>query len=132
MSKTKRRVWIIVCVILLLATGIGLKFLMAVQDYKSTISEIDIKSINLEEVEDGRYIGYYDASFVKAEVSVDIKDHRITDITLLQHVNGRGGPAEAIIPEVIKSQSLQVDAVSGATSSSKVILKAIEIAIQGE
>ncbi len=37
-----------------------------------------------------------------------------------------GQPAEAIIEDVVEDQSLDVDSVSGATYSSRVILKAIE------
>ena len=49
---------------------------------------------------------------------------------LLEHQTGLGGKAEAIIDQVIQNQSLEVDAVSGATTSSKTILKAIENALQ--
>jgi len=45
---------------------------------------------------------------------------------IIEHFNGRGEKAEAIIPRVIEAQSLDVDVVSGATGSSKAILKAIE------
>ena len=37
--------------------------------------------------------------------------------------------AEGIIDEVIAAQTLQVDTVSGATRSSKAILKAVELAL---
>jgi uncharacterized protein with FMN-binding domain len=47
----------------------------------------------------------------------------------VKHVNGQGKPAEVITEKVIETQSLQVDVVSGATYSSKVILKAIENAL---
>ena len=64
-----------------------------------------------------------------AKVSVTVKDNKITDITLLNHKNERGKPAEVIPEKVLKAQSLQVDTISGATNSSKVILKAIENAL---
>jgi uncharacterized protein with FMN-binding domain len=44
-------------------------------------------------------------------------------------VNGKGKPAEVIPQKVMDAQSLQVDTISGVTSSSKVILKAIEKAL---
>jgi uncharacterized protein with FMN-binding domain len=40
-----------------------------------------------------------------------------------------GRPAEAITERVVAAQTTQVDAVSGATGSSRVILKAIENAV---
>ncbi|HMM69302.1 FMN-binding protein [Gudongella oleilytica] len=63
---------------------------------------------------------------VSATVEVIIEGGRIEDIRLLDHGNGMEQPAEAIIEDVVEDQSLDVDSVSGATYSSRVILKAIE------
>ncbi len=57
-----------------------------------------------------------------------MKDHHITDIKL-DHRHGQGEAAEVITDHVIEAQSLQADTISGVTSSSKVILKAIENAL---
>jgi uncharacterized protein with FMN-binding domain len=43
-----------------------------------------------------------------------------------------GKKAEAIVPAIIEAQNLTVDVVSGATGSSKAILKAVENALVGE
>ncbi len=61
-------------------------------------------------------------------IEVTVKDHRITE-TKLDHRHGQGEAAEVITDHVIEVQSLQVDTISGITSSSKVILKAIEKAL---
>lgn len=50
-------------------------------------------------------------------------------IDLVKHNHGKGASAEIITDKVTEAQSLDVDIVSGATSSSKVILKAIEDAL---
>ena len=49
---------------------------------------------------------------------------------ILQHDNGLESTAESIIHDAVKEQSLSIDAVSGATVSSKCILKAVENAIE--
>ncbi|MGB7604120.1 MAG: FMN-binding protein [Lutisporaceae bacterium] len=90
----------------------------------SEISEVDLTAL-----EDGDYIGSYSAFPVSAEVRVTIKNHTIKEIELLKHNNGQGQGAEIIPEMVIEAQSLNVDTVSGATYSSKVILKAIQDAI---
>ncbi|WP_367270567.1 FMN-binding protein [uncultured Clostridium sp.] len=61
-----------------------------------------------------------------------VNNNKIEDIELLNHKNERGKPAEIIVNEVIKEQKITVDTVSGATNSSKVILKAIENALEGK
>ncbi|HOZ73435.1 MAG TPA: FMN-binding protein [Spirochaetales bacterium] len=78
---------------------------------------------------DGAYRGYYDGGIVKAEVEATLAGGSLTAVTILRHDCGKGRPAEAIVDEVVAAQSLDVDVVAGATYSSKVILKAIEIAL---
>jgi len=131
MSKTKKRILIVVCLLVFIVFAIGIKFFNAIEDYPNEIAAISIENIDLEGISDGRYIGECATSIVKAEVTVDVKEHKITAIVLTKHVHGQGEPAEAIIPEVIAAQSVQVDAITGATISSKVILKAIESALNG-
>ena len=121
----------IIGIVLVIGLGIGAKFLLDVNAYQEKIAAMEIQDVDMSSVPDGTYEGSYDADLIKVKVAVEVKDHSITNIELLRHENGKGGPAEAVIPEVIETQSLQVDAVSGATNSSKVILKSIEIAIEG-
>ncbi|NTW71318.1 MAG: FMN-binding protein [Eubacteriaceae bacterium] len=94
------------------------------------IDAIVIKDINLSEVADGTYMGDHSVLPVIVEAKVTVKDHRITEIILTKHINGQGKPAEILPGKVVESQSLKVDTVTGATSSSKVILKAIQNALE--
>lgn len=91
---------------------------------------IKIESVDLNNVRDGSYTGEFEASPVKAIVKVDVANHKITAIKIEKHENGLGQKAEKITDDIIKAQSLDVDVVSGATHSSKVILKAVEIALE--
>ena len=82
-------------------------------------------------LKDGTYEGSYRGGPNKASVQVTIKDSNIVNIEILQHQTWRGGIAEAtIIERVIASQSTKVDAVSGATNSSRVIMNAVQKAIE--
>jgi uncharacterized protein with FMN-binding domain len=85
--------------------------------------------INLQNIADGTYNGSYIAKPIEVEVAVSVKNNVITDIKILKHSNGRGKDAESITDIVIKEQSLLVEVISGATASSKSILKAIENAL---
>jgi uncharacterized protein with FMN-binding domain len=96
------------------------------------LDKIEINDINLGEIEDGQYIGEYTTTLVAAKVAVKVKDHKVVSIDILEHRNGRGQKAESIVDSVIRQQSLKLDVISGATGSSKVILKAIENALSKE
>lgn len=82
---------------------------------------------------DGVYTGGYDGGLVKATVAVTLNAGRIDAIKILSHDCGPvGKKGEAVVDRVVEKQTLAVDVVSGATGSSMVLLKAIEIAISGE
>ncbi len=87
---------------------------------------------NLTEIDDGIYQGECENGLVFAKLEVEVQNHEIVDVRILKHRNGLGSDAEAIVDSVISGQSIEVDAVSGATMSSKTILKAIEEALSNQ
>ncbi|EMS73218.1 FMN-binding protein [Ruminiclostridium cellobioparum] len=110
----------------------GLRYYMQLQEYKKRIEGIVISRVDLSNVRDGSYRGSFDAIFVGAEVVVQVKNHTIERIDLVKHKNERGAKAEAIVDKIISEQSVTVDVISGATNSSKVILKAVENALESQ
>src|SRR5476649_1830039 len=117
---------------LCVAAGVfwGINYFIDLKKYKNSIKSISINTIDLSKISDGTYSGSYDAIRIEADVSVTVTDHQITDIKLLHHKNERCQKAEIIPQNVLAAQSLEVDTVSVATNSSKVILKAIENALE--
>ncbi len=128
MKKKRIGVYIVVVAIVILA-GIGIAMASTLGNYKKQVEAIHITGVDLTEVQDGTYDGSCETLMVSADVRVTVKDHQITDIELVRHNNGKGAPAEVIPQKIIEAQSLEVDIVSGATDSSKVILKATENAL---
>lgn len=130
MGNIKKLVIAVVCLVVLGGAAYGIKYLSEVKRYKDIIKGISVAKVDLSKVKDGDYTGKFDAIMIEAKVNVKVEDHRIADIKLVEHKNERGKRAEVIPQRVVKAQSLQVDTVSGATNSSKVILKAIENALK--
>jgi uncharacterized protein with FMN-binding domain len=129
-KRTKVTLWVIgiivvVCIIL------GVVAFRQIEKNLEELSTLSIGRVDLASVRDGTYEGGYKVFPVTVRVRVTVEDHRISDIQILEHIQGQGKSAEAITGEVIRKQSLQVDIISGATYSSKVILKAIEAALTG-
>lgn len=83
--------------------------------------DFDFSGVDLSTIEDGSYIGSEDATIVKATVEVTVKDHVITNVKILAHECGQGKPAEVIVNDMVKNNSIEVDAISGATYSSNII-----------
>jgi uncharacterized protein with FMN-binding domain len=113
-------------------TALGAIFaVMALTACGSVIRARDlvIADIDFAEVRTGVYVGSMKARIDTAKVEVRVDAGRVESIRILEHVHGPGYGAEAIAERVVAAQSLMVDAVSGATASSKTILKAIEFAL---
>lgn len=98
--------------------------------YYMALPNLTVTTPNLSEIKDGSYQGEYDGHFVYVKTTVVVKNHQITEIILNEHNHQRGITAEVIPDIIIRAQSLDVDAVSGATQSSNVIRKAVENALK--
>ncbi len=121
-----------IVVVVFLCFGIAVYFTIKSESNKS-INSIQISNIDLSSVDNGSYLGECTSGPCYAKVKVNVKNQKIDKISILEHKNGMGSKAESIVDDVINKQSLKVDTVSGATISSKVILKSIENAIiEGE
>ncbi len=94
------------------------------------IDQLKIEDVKVSAIKDGEYQASQSNFPVTAKVSVSVKDGRITGIKLLAHQHGKDRGADAILERVLAKQSLMVDAISGASYSSKVVLKAIESALK--
>ncbi|MBU0997258.1 MAG: FMN-binding protein [Firmicutes bacterium] len=128
MSK-KLRIWITVLSALIIFVSIGVIVVSNIQNNLDDLVQTELEELDLTSIPDGTYYGEYTAFPVSVEVSVHVSMHEIVSIQILQHDNGQGSPAEAIVETVIDHQSIQVDAIAGATYSSFCILLAIQDAL---
>jgi uncharacterized protein with FMN-binding domain len=112
---------------------IGVLSLCLVVSCAINLAAIQAEMPDLRQKPDGTYRGEYalPKTPVKVILEVRMESARITGIELIKHFcSPIGKKAEKITARIIEKQSLQVDAVSGATGSSKAILKAVEAALK--
>jgi len=128
--KKKHIVLIILGVVIIGIAVTAFVVISNVQKNMEALKTMDITDVDLSAAKDGVYEGSYSAFPVSAKVRVTIKDRRIESIELTEHRHGKGGAAEAIPGKVVDAQSLEVDAISGATASSQVIKLAIRDALE--
>lgn len=124
MSRAKR---ILIAALIIFMIFAGIVVVYAINN-RPEIQHINLTNANL--TKDGTYVGECDNKLIKAIVKVKVEKGRIANIEILEHDNGLGSKAEAIINDVMREQSLNVNVISGATYSSSTILKAIENALQ--
>lgn len=127
----KKIVMILIMLFLLLALIFGTAYIDRVGEYKRAVKETTIEEVNILDIPDRVYIGEYDVNFIYAKVEVDVSGGKIIDVRILEHRQERGKAAEAVANEIVDEQRIDVDTVSGATNSSIVIKKAVEVALKG-
>ena len=134
MGKIKRRKIVLILTALVIITGgiIAFNYLRDVKAYQETVGSMTFTEIDLSKIPNGIYEGECDVSYIYAKVKVTIKDNKINHIQLIEHKNQRGASAVSIIDTILEEQKIDVDTVSGATNSSKVIKKAVENALKGK
>ena len=120
---------------LLTAIGIVIVILiigfMLVTNGLSEGANVILRGIDLSATHDGSYTGVYEFKRWSNTLVVHVKDHRITSIVIESDVAAAGitNCSGEIFRRVIEAQDTRVDAVSGATITSKAYLKAIEDAV---
>ena len=119
-------IFVAVLAVLVAAGAIAFKMMSA---GLADLAAMEIEDVDLSVVEDGVYEGSYARLPVSATVRVTVADHAIAAVEIVEHVNGQGLAGEAVVADVIAANSIAVDAVAGATYSSKVILLAIGNAV---
>jgi len=89
--------------------------------------ELDINSVDLTQVDDGVYTGEYENGRFSCEVEATVKDHKITDIKLINYGNeGQETVVKEVLDNVVSSQKVDIDTLSGATATNNSVLKAVE------
>lgn len=126
----KKVMAIILIIVFLIVIGGVIAFNIMSKKSENELAEAVITDVDLSKIPDGSYSGSSSIFPVYVQVEVDVENHKLIDIKIIKHDNGKGAKAEVLTQEVIKAQSLNVDAISGATTSSKAILKAIENALR--
>jgi uncharacterized protein with FMN-binding domain len=91
------------------------------------VRHLDIKDVDVSSMQDGEYTGSFSYCGFEYAVATIIKNHKIDDIRMLRNRDSRHAKrAQAVLSEIIRRQTPNVDAVSGATTTSKAIMKAVE------
>ena len=139
MVKTKKKLsakakTITICAICAaaIALTVGVNYLVAYRSYLRDVSAIQVQRVDLATIDDGEYFGDADVGFISARVRVVVENHTIAELELLEHVHDRGEAANVLPGRMLEEQRIDVDAVSGATRSSRVIQEAVFNALTGE
>jgi uncharacterized protein with FMN-binding domain len=106
---------------------------MSISDEVERIKSMDISHVDPSTVPDGEYTGEFPfRQRYLYRVKVTVKSGRIADIEVLENgtENQYAEKGLGVIPRILREQSPEVDAVSGATVTSKSLMKCVEKALK--
>ena len=94
------------------------------------VRSMPINHVDLSQVKDGEYSGEYTYGGFSYEVKVMVADHHMKDIVLTRNrTTKQAKMAEGVVKTILDQQKNDVDVVSGATTTSKALLKCVENAL---
>lgn len=93
------------------------------------LAQESVPAVDPASVPDGVYPGYYESFPVKVRLEVEVEGGSIAAVRILEHVNGQGKPAESLAAKAVLENRIDLEAVSGATYSSKAIMLAMARAL---
>ena len=108
---------------------VGMFFAMGAK-MKKQLEAFDKTPVELSKVQDGVYTGSSNTELVKAEVQVTIQNGELKCIEILKHECGLGSKANVIVDHMVAQNTVEVDAISGATMSSEVLKDAVRNALR--
>ena len=126
MKKVIKIVTVLLSIVLIGVIGFKVWSTKIVKEAK----ELEDVSIDVSKLEDGTYEGHSELGPVIVDVKVTVEKGKITEIEIVNHQNGLGQSANVIVDEMVDKNTYYVDAVSGATVSSEVIINAVNDALQ--
>lgn len=141
-NRKKIRIWQIIVIILIVIALAGFIAVTVDGRERNELKALIIENVDFSNLNDGVYVGEYNGSkghFRDAAVQLTITGGKIEEIKVLKGaVDSNGNPSDLsdgititdLFNTVVQSQSLQVDAISGATLTSKAHLKALENALK--
>lgn len=128
-KNRKLTVFVALIVLALISCGI-FTYKMKVMNQSIMYDHSQINEIDLSGVEDGIYKAGNKYFVAGVNLSVSVKEGRIEKIIVNNQDCGKGYEALETIDRIIEDQKFKVDAVTGATASSRIIMLAVEKALR--
>lgn len=129
--KFVKIIFLIIIVVAAISLLFYVKNYVTFLNYKNDVAAIQVQNVDLKDIKDGEYFGDCNVDLIRAKVRVVVHNHVITELELLEHYNDMGDAASVLPDRIIEEQRIDVDAISNATASSRVIQEAVYNALTG-
>lgn len=133
MEKQKRRnndlvliLTISFCVVLMILTF----FIQQKKNHIKEAKKLPFYNVQLEFVNDGSYENQTNTSFMILTAAVTVKDHKITDIKIIENKGSYGQKIESMIPLMIEKNTSRVTVPDGDELGGLVLISCVDGALK--
>jgi len=124
-SKTLKYILIVLCLIM--------TFSMYMQrrkkNYFKEAARLPFYNIQATDLEDGTYPGKIYTSFIHIQLEVTVKDHKLTNIKIIENEGLGGKQIEPLLAEMIEKNNSVVTALKGDELASIVFIACVDNAL---
>jgi uncharacterized protein with FMN-binding domain len=129
-KRTRAALRVLLVLILVLAAA-AVWFKIRYDRMVGVFTDAEVTPVDLTQIDDGVYTGAFGEFLVSVELKVTVENHRITCIDIVDQHCGPGYRALETMDRIMAAQCPLVDAVTGATGSSRCIMIAVHSALTG-
>ncbi len=126
-SRVKRKVVLAVVIplVVIMIAFLVLNWLTLQKFRRTEIQDVDVSTLK-----DGTYYGEATIGGFTYKVEASLRKQRIVDLKIIANRKSSYARfAEGVMPRVLEAQNASVDTITGATTTSKALLKAVENAL---
>lgn len=122
---------IILGILVVLIGGVAFFFVDRISNMEPNLNAqfAKVTNVDLSLFDDGVYKGSVSEFPIVVDLEVEIKEHKIVEVRILNQLSGKGYDAKGILPRFAEKQAVLVDAFTGASYSSKGIMIAVSRAL---
>jgi uncharacterized protein with FMN-binding domain len=128
-EKPMKKVLVVLGVVAAVVAVAVIAFVARYNKMVDTVGSMRVEDIDVSTIRDGTYSGSFGDFLVYVKANVRVKNGRISHIEIVDQRSGKGYEALETVDRIVEAQSPKVDAVSGATGSSRCIMIAVQNAL---
>ena len=129
-KSNKANIVILLGLVLVIGSLFGVRYVLDMNKAHAAVRALVIEDQDLSSIHNGTYLGDYTYGGFTYEVSVTVESYIIKNIEITKNRSSKYAKmAEGVVEKVLAKGNVNVEVVSGATTSSKALLKAIEQAL---
>lgn len=94
------------------------------------VKNLPFTNTQIEQINDGTYYGKTYTTFMRLQINVTVKDHKLTDIEFIENEGSKGSKAEEMAKRMIAENKVAVELIDKDELGSAVLISCVDSALE--